>query len=76
MICGGSGITPMFQLISHILNDKKDFTKLALIFANRTEGDILLRDELEDFGGKYPDQFKLWYTVTEPPTGKSHTGLC
>ncbi|THD25107.1 NADH-cytochrome b5 reductase [Fasciola hepatica] len=68
MICGGSGVTPMFQLISHILDDKKDFTKLALIFANNTEDDILLRDELENLRDKYPDQFKLWYTLVQAPS--------
>ncbi|VDP90521.1 unnamed protein product, partial [Echinostoma caproni] len=71
MICGGSGITPMFQLLTHILHDKKDCTKLALLYANNTEGDILLRDELEDLKDKFPDQFKLWYTVTEAPPRNS-----
>ncbi|KAF8567559.1 hypothetical protein P879_05997 [Paragonimus westermani] len=67
MICGGSGITPMYQLINYILNDEKDCTKLALLFANKTEKDIILRDELEAFQSKYPQQLRVWYTVNEAP---------
>lgn len=69
MICGGSGITPMFQLISAIVNDQKDNTRLALLFANNTEKDIILRDELEAIQSKYPNQLRLWYTLATPPDG-------
>lgn len=47
MIAGGSGITPMLQLLRAVHKNEKDATKLALLFANQTEADILLRDELE-----------------------------
>lgn len=67
MICGGSGITPMFQLISYVLSCKKDDTKLALLFANTAEKDIILRDELEILASKHTDQFRLWYTLVQPP---------
>uniref|UniRef100_A0A224XST2 NADH-cytochrome b5 reductase n=1 Tax=Panstrongylus lignarius TaxID=156445 RepID=A0A224XST2_9HEMI len=63
MIAGGSGITPMLQLIRHVTKEPNDNTKLSLIFANQTEKDILLRDELEEVAAKHPDQFKLWYTI-------------
>lgn len=66
MIAGGTGITPMLQLIRHILKDPSDETQLALLFANQTENDILLRDELEDAASESPKQFKLWYTVDTP----------
>lgn len=66
MIAGGTGITPMLQLIRHILKDPSDETQLALLFANQTEKDILLRDELEEVAAKSPKQFKLWYTVDTP----------
>ncbi|NXT28436.1 NB5R2 reductase, partial [Syrrhaptes paradoxus] len=67
MIAGGTGITPMLQLIRHITNDPKDSTKCYLLFANQTEKDILLRAELEDIAKRHPDQFKLWYTLDRPP---------
>lgn len=40
MIAGGSGITPMFQIIKSSVKDKEDKTKLALIYANVDEDDI------------------------------------
>lgn len=48
MICGGSGITPIFQVLRAVILDKSDTeTKLWLINANKTEADILLRAEIE-----------------------------
>jgi len=35
----------------------------------KTENDILLRAELEDFAVSYPDRFHLWYTLDRPPEG-------
>lgn len=70
MIAGGTGITPMLQLIRHIAKDKDDKTQLALLFANQTEKDILVRNELEEVAKNNPDQFKLWYTLDTPPEGE------
>lgn len=45
MIGGGTGITPLYQLIQYICEveaDCQDAPKLTLLFANRTEDDILL----------------------------------
>jgi len=49
MIAGGTGITPMYQLIRAICEDDSDNTQISLIYANNTEGDILLREEFEGF---------------------------
>lgn len=67
MIAGGTGITPMLQLARHVLKDENDKTELALLFANQTEDDILLRPELEDIQQTYGDRFKLWFTLDRPP---------
>lgn len=64
MIAGGSGITPMLQLVREILTRAQELhLKLALLFANQSENDILLRKELDELAEKYPDNFKVWYTV-------------
>lgn len=68
MIAGGTGITPMLQLIRHITTDINDNTQIALLYANQTEKDILVRKELEEVVHDHPQQFKLWYTVDTPPT--------
>ncbi|XP_047989229.1 NADH-cytochrome b5 reductase 2 isoform X2 [Leguminivora glycinivorella] len=76
MIAGGTGITPMLQLIRHICSDADDHTELRLLFANQTEQDILLRDELENYAKNHPNQFKLWYTIDRAdPDWKYSTGF-
>lgn len=71
MIAGGTGITPMFQVLQHILNDPEDDTEIYLLFANVSESDILLRKELETFFENHK-QFKgLHYTLDRPPTNGS-----
>jgi cytochrome-b5 reductase len=67
MIAGGTGITPMYQLIRAICEDDTDTTEVSLIYANRTEDEILLREELETFAQNYPKNFKLWYMLDNPP---------
>ncbi|KZL67434.1 oxidoreductase nad-binding domain-containing protein [Colletotrichum incanum] len=67
MLAGGTGITPMYQLIRAICEDDRDTTEVSLIYANRSEADILLRDELEAFARRYPKNFKLHYLLDSPP---------
>lgn len=59
----------MLQLIRHISKDKNDNTQLALLFANQTERDILVRNELEEVAKNHSQQFKLWYTVDTASEG-------
>lgn len=66
MLAGGTGITPMLQIIREILSNPEDTTEISLIFANVTEGDILLRDELEALQYLYPN-FHVYYTLDKPP---------
>ncbi|CEL10460.1 Putative NADH-cytochrome b-5 reductase [Aspergillus calidoustus] len=67
MIAGGTGITPMYQLIRAICEDATDLTEVSLIYANRSEEDILLREELEAFGQANPRNLKVWYMLDVPP---------
>jgi len=67
MMAGGTGITPMLQVIAAILKDPKDTTEISLLYANQTDDDILVRDMLEDLQKKHPKQFKLWFTLDRPP---------
>jgi len=73
MIAGGTGITPMLQLIRQVFKDPADTTQLALIFANQTEKDILLRPELEEIAEAHPQRFKLHYTLDKAPEGWSYS---
>lgn len=74
LIAGGSGITPMLQLIKQVCRNPADHTEVVLLFANQTEDDILLRDEIDALTYLYP-QFKVVYVLDKPsetwtgPTG-------
>ena len=75
MIAGGTGITPMWQVLSEILANKEDKTHVKLLFANQSEDDILLREELDELAAKH-DNFDVWYTVDKAPEGwKFSTGF-
>jgi cytochrome-b5 reductase len=76
MIAGGTGITPMLQLIRAITKDSEDKTKISLLYANQTEKDILLRNELEEVVKNHSDQVKIWYTIDMSSEGwKYSTGF-
>eukprot|EP00052_Salpingoeca_macrocollata_P033639 m.9055 g.9055 ORF g.9055 m.9055 type:complete len:300 (-) comp5377_c0_seq1:71-970(-) len=63
MVAGGTGLTPMLQVIQHLLANKNDQTKMTLIFANRSEDDIILRKELDAMAVANPDRLKIFYMV-------------
>lgn len=67
MIAGGSGITPMFQVIRAILENPRDKTEASLIYANTTQEDILLKEELDGFASEYPGRFRVYYVLSRPP---------
>ncbi|CAI9754773.1 unnamed protein product [Fraxinus pennsylvanica] len=67
MLAGGSGITPMFQVTRAILENPDDKTKVHLIYANVTYEDILLKEELDSLATNYPDRFKIYYVLNQPP---------
>ncbi|KAG7949012.1 hypothetical protein I3843_13G038700 [Carya illinoinensis] len=67
MLAGGSGITPMFQLIRAILENPKDKTNVHLMYANVTLDDILLKEELDAFARNFPNRFKVFYVLNQPP---------
>ncbi|KAI8826654.1 uncharacterized protein EV422DRAFT_490634, partial [Fimicolochytrium jonesii] len=67
MIAGGTGITPMLQIIKAVLKNPDDKTKLSLIFANVKVDDILLRDELEGLAEKNPERLRIYHVLNEPP---------
>lgn len=65
MIAGGTGITPIYQVMQAILKDPEDETEMFVVYANRTEDDILLKDELDAWAEKYPERVRVWYVVQE-----------
>lgn len=66
MVCGGTGITPMYQIIKAILSNPEDNTQITLLYGSQSEADILLRAELDEFAAKH-DNFKLVHFLDRAP---------
>ncbi|CEF61031.1 Oxidoreductase FAD/NAD(P)-binding domain and Flavoprotein pyridine nucleotide cytochrome reductase domain and NADH:cytochrome b5 reductase (CBR) family and Oxidoreductase, FAD-binding domain and Ferredoxin reductase-type FAD-binding domain and Riboflavin synthase-like beta-barrel domain-containing protein [Strongyloides ratti] len=76
LIGGGSGITPLYQIIKSVLKNPNDMTKMYLLYANQTENDILLHDEFDKLAKDYPHKFSVWYTIDKAGDGwKYSTGF-
>lgn len=72
LIGGGSGITPLFQLLHHITKNPEDKTKVDLYFGNTLADDILMRKELDEIANKYKDQVTVYFFVDKAPADWKH----
>lgn len=63
LIAGGTGITPMFAIAyaSLYANEGIDFT---FLYSNKTKNDICCKKELDELAEKFPNNFRLFYTLT------------
>jgi nitrate reductase (NAD(P)H) len=67
MVCGGSGITPIFQVLRAVMQDKSDATHCTVLNGNRLEEDILCRKDLDTFQKENPERLNMLYTLTKGP---------
>eukprot|EP01059_Diplonema_ambulator_P001806 TRINITY_DN11526_c0_g1_i1.p2 TRINITY_DN11526_c0_g1~~TRINITY_DN11526_c0_g1_i1.p2 ORF type:complete len:306 (+),score=107.49 TRINITY_DN11526_c0_g1_i1:38-919(+) len=67
MIAGGTGLTPMYQILRHLLDNPEDKTAIAMLYANKSVNDILLASELEHMTRMYNHRFKLYFVVETAP---------
>jgi len=74
MMAGGTGITPMLQILHDVFREQSyPPVRAKLIFANQTEDDILVRTELETLAKDFPNHFSLRYTLDRPPKKWDHS---
>lgn len=66
MIAGGTGIAPMMQVLREILDNPQDKTIVHLLFVNRHEQDILLKEEIDRLLALHPQQLQVTYVVSQP----------
>ena len=69
MICGGSGITPIFQVFRAVMQDRGDKTKCKVLDGNRLLEDILCKEDLDTLVEGNEDRGKVLYTLTKAPEG-------
>jgi NAD(P)H-flavin reductase len=71
MIAAGTGITPMYQIMRSVYENPQDETEIKLLFANRTEDDILLKKELDMF---ISEKISVTYLLSKPKSHVEHVG--
>jgi len=68
-VAGGTGITPMISIVRWILTQRLD-AELFLVFANKTEVDIIFREEW-DRNVREHSNFHCYHVLEQPPVGWS-----
>jgi 3-ketosteroid 9alpha-monooxygenase subunit B len=55
--CGGSGVTPVYSILKHVLATTQRSVKL--LYANRNPGSVIFDRELQDLHTEYRERFQL-----------------
>lgn len=69
MICGGTGITPIFQVLRAVMQDAADPTACVVLDGNRQEGDILCRSELDSYVAVNNQKCQVIHTLSNASDG-------
>lgn len=73
LVLGGSGLTPGYALLARILLSPEDKTEVRVIDANKSEADILMREELTRFQEQSGGQLQIAHILSHP--GDNWDGL-
>lgn len=65
LLVAGTGFTPTVKLLNHVLNSSNTLRKVKLIFFNKTEDDILWREQLEKLSST-DRRFEIQFVLSEP----------
>ena len=69
MICGGSGVTPIFQVFRAVMRDAEDPTECVVLNGNRLPEDILCKEDLDGLVLEGKGRGKIVYTLTKGGDG-------
>ncbi|KAM0500367.1 hypothetical protein ACHAP8_004898 [Fusarium lateritium] len=67
MVCGGSGITPIRQVLRAVMQDPNDTTPCIVFNGNRSLKDILCKEELDSLEASNPSRCRIVNALTDPP---------
>ncbi len=70
LIAGGSGLTPIISMLPEAAQKTRD---IVVLYSVRTEADITLRQELENYAAQFG--VKLIYVITEDPAYPGAKGV-
>lgn len=64
----GSGITPVFSMITALLEHEPK-SRICLLYGNRREQDIIFRERLDQMASRYEGQFVVEYALSKHTSG-------
>jgi predicted ferric reductase len=67
-IAAGIGITPLMSNVRHMRDTQAD-RRVLLLYSNKTENDIVFREELAQIGTGTKPQFQVIHLLTQPDAG-------
>lgn len=74
MICAGSGIAPIYQVLRAVMQEPSE-VRCIVLDGNRLIEDILCKDELDAFASDASGRCRIEYTLSQAPDDwKSHRG--
>ena len=62
MLCCGTGIAPMIQVIRAVVENDDEETFVHLVYGCRTQGDVLMKKELDHFSSYW--NFTVLYSLS------------
>jgi len=66
LLAGGSGVTPLLAIAQDVLRRHPE-TRVVFVVGNRTDEDIIFRDELAALAERFPTQLSLRLVLSVPP---------
>ena len=66
LLGGGSGSTPLLSILRTLLPAEPQ-TRIALVYGNRRQEDIIFASAIADLEQAYPDRFVVRHTLEKPP---------
>lgn len=65
LIGAGSGITPLFSILKHVLSSEPD-DKVTLIYANRNESSTLFMEQIAIWEKRFPERLRVIHIHSQP----------
>jgi ring-1,2-phenylacetyl-CoA epoxidase subunit PaaE len=69
LFAAGSGITPIMSILKTVL-EEEPMSTIYLLYGNRTETDIIFKDELDKIAQRYENQLFVDYILSKPAKGE------
>jgi ferredoxin-NADP reductase len=70
-VCAGSGIVPNYSIIKHCLAERPKL-KHVLVYSNKTWGDVIYGQHLNQLAAQYSDQLRVIHSLTREPDVASY----